>query len=129
MTDPIADMLTRIRNASSAAHEIVEMRHSKMKEAIGHILKREGYIENCEASGEGFTKSLKLTLKYHGKQGVIRGIKRVSKPGLRQYVGSQKIPAVLRGMGVAILSTPQGLLTGKEARRRNVGGELVCFIW
>ena len=129
MTDPIADMLTRIRNASSSTHETVEMRHSKMKEAIGIILKKEGYIDNCEATGEGYTKSLKLTLKYHGKQGVIRGIKRVSKPGLRQYVGAQKIPAVLRGMGVAILSTPQGLLTGKEARRRNVGGELVCFVW
>lgn len=129
MTDPIADMLTRIRNASSASHETVEMRHSRMKEAIGNILKQEGYLENCESSGEGHKKTLKLTLKYHGKNGVIRGLKRISKPGLRQYVGAQEIPPVLRGMGIAIVSTPQGLLTGKEARRRNVGGELVCFIW
>ena len=128
MHDPISDLLTRIRNAGLAQHAEVVIPHSKMKESISHILKHEGYISSVTVEGTTI-KRMKLRLKYQGKQSVIVGLKQVSSPGLRRYVSSSEIPRVLGGMGVAILSTPKGLLTGTEARKQNIGGELVCFVW
>jgi small subunit ribosomal protein S8 len=128
MSDPIADMLTQIRNANQALLPSVDLSHSKMKENIAQILKREGYITDCSVEGEK-VKRLKLKLKFQGRKGVIVGLQRVSKPGLRRYVGSSEIPRVLGGMGVAIVSTPKGVMTGGEARKQNLGGELLCFIW
>jgi small subunit ribosomal protein S8 len=128
MTDPISDMLTRIRNAHSALLPTVEMPHSKMKESIAVILKREGYISEFGVEGQGL-KKLKVKLKYEGRRKVIEGLRRVSKPGLRRYVGSTEIPRVRGGMGVAIVSTPQGVMSGNEARKNNLGGELLCYIW
>lgn len=128
MSDPIADMLTQIRNASQALLPSVDLSHSKVKENIAQILKREGYITDCSVEGDK-VKRLKLKLKFQGRKGVIVGLKRVSKPGLRRYVGSSEIPRVLGGMGVAIVSTSKGVMTGGEARKQNLGGELVCFIW
>ena len=128
MHDPISDLLTRIRNAGLAQHAEVVIPHSKMKESISRILKDEGYISSVTVEGT-IIKRMKLRLKYQGKQNVIVGLKQVSSPGLRRYVSSSEIPRVLGGMGVAILSTPKGLLTGTEARKQNIGGELVCFVW
>lgn len=130
MMDPISDMLTRIRNAQRALLPAVEMPHSKMKESIANILKSEGYVS--EVAVEAKTKaikSLKLKLKYTGKKGVIEGIRRVSKPGLRQYVGSTEIPRVRGGLGVAIVSTPEGIFSGNTARKKNLGGEVLCYVW
>lgn len=129
MSDPIADLLTRIRNAGNAQLPTVEIPHSKMKESIAHVLKREGYIEAVAIEGVIATKKIKLKLKYEGRKSVIDGLKRVSTPGLRRYVASDEIPRVRNGMGTAILSTPAGILTGNEARRQNVGGELLCYVW
>jgi small subunit ribosomal protein S8 len=129
MNDPVADMLSRLRNASQALIPDVEMSHSKMKESIAHILKREGYIAEVAVEGQTAAKKLKLKLKYNGRKGVIAGLRRVSKPGLRRYVGATEIPRVLNGMGIAIVSTPKGIMTGNDARKQNVGGELVAFIW
>ena len=128
MTDPISDMLTRLRNANQALLPDVEMPHSKMKESIAHILKREGYIADCSVEGKK-PKRLKVRLKFQGRQGVISGLRRVSSPGLRRYVKATEIPRVLGGMGTAIVSTPKGLMTGFEAKKQNLGGELVCFVW
>ena len=128
MTDPIADLLTRIRNANQALLPALAMPHSRLKERIAHILKREGYIADCSVEGDKI-KTLKLRLKYQGRKGVIEGLRRVSTPGLRHYVGARDVPRVLGGMGVAILSTPRGLLTGHEAKRQNIGGELVAYVW
>jgi small subunit ribosomal protein S8 len=128
MSDPIADMLTQIRNANQALLPSVDLAHSKMKENIAQILKREGYITDCSVEGDKL-KRLKLKLKFQGRKAVIVGLRRVSKPGLRRYVGSSEIPRVLGGMGVAIVSTSQGVMTGGEARKQNLGGELLCFIW
>ena len=128
MTDPISDMLTRIRNAGRALLPSVEMSHSNLKAGIGQILKREGYIADCVVEGKTI-KRLKLTLKYQNRQQVIEGLKRVSKPGLRRYVKATEIPRVLSGMGTAIISTPRGVMTGVEARKQNLGGELLCFVW
>ncbi len=128
MSDPIADMLTQIRNANQALLPSVDLAHSKMKENIAQILKREGYITDCSVEGEKI-KRLKLKLKFQGRKGVIVGLRRVSRPGLRRYVGATEIPRVLGGLGVAIVSTPQGVMTGGEARKQNFGGELLCFIW
>jgi small subunit ribosomal protein S8 len=127
-TDPIADMLSRIRNASQALLPSVEMDHSKIKESIAQILKHQGYVEDCEVSNEKH-KQIKIRLKFEGRQGVIRGLKRVSRPGLRRYVAAAEVPRVLGGLGISIVSTSQGLMTGHEARRQNLGGELLCFIW
>jgi len=128
MTDPIADLLTSIRNANHALLPAVEMPHSALKESIARLLKQEGYL--ADYSAEGTTvKKLKLKLKYQGRKGVIEGLRRVSTPGLRRYVGASEIPRVLGGMGIAILSTPRGVLTGTEARRQNVGGEVLCYVW
>jgi len=128
MSDPISNMLTSIRNASLALLPNVEVPHSKMKESIAHILKKEGYISDCAVDGKT-VKKLRLKLKFQGRKGVIEGLKRVSSPGLRRYVGATDIPRVLGGMGVAILSTPRGVMTGSDARKQNLGGELLCFIW
>ena len=127
--DPIADMLTRIRNANQALLPDVAMPHSNMRESIVKILKKEGYIGEVAVEGKPGAKMIKLKLKYQGRKGVIAGLKRVSSPGLRRYVGSTEIPRVLGGMGISILSTPAGVLSGTDARKQNVGGELLCFIW
>jgi small subunit ribosomal protein S8 len=128
MTDSIADMLSRIRNASRALRPDIELPHSKLKENIARVLKQEGYLADC--SVEGSTRPvLRLKLKYQGRKGVIAGLRRVSRPGLRRYVGSQDVPRVLAGLGTAILSTPRGIMTGTQARRQNVGGELICYVW
>lgn len=128
MIDPIADMLTRIRNAGRALLPTVAMPHSKLKEGLAQILKKEGYV--AEVSVEGAAKkTLKLRLKYEGKKCVIEGLKRVSKPGLRNYVGATEIPRVRGGLGVAVVSTSEGIMTGMEARKKNIGGELLCYVW
>ena len=136
VTDPIADMLTRIRNATIASHSIVAMPNSKMKLAIAQILKDEGYISNFEVVEESDNPSkkvLRLRLKYVGerreRRPVITGLKRVSRPGRRIYTGRREIPWVLSGMGIAILSTPKGVMTGQRARQLGVGGEVLCKIW
>ena len=124
-TDPIADMLTRIRNALTAKHETVEIPASKIKVNIAEILKKEGYIADYGVQG-----AIKITLKYAGKnKKVITGLKRISKPGLRVYCESTKIPSVLNGMGIAILSTSQGVMTDKEAREAGCGGEVLAYVW
>src|ERR1041385_7517823 len=128
MTDPISDMLTRIRNAHRALLPTVELPHSKMKESIAAILKREGYIADLSVEGK-VAKKMKLKLKYQGKKGVIEGLRRVSAPGLRRYVGATDIPRVRGGLGTAILSTSEGLMTGTQARKKNLGGELLCYVW
>ena len=129
MNDPVADMLTRVRNANLALIPDVEVSHSKMKESIAHILKREGYIAEVSIEGQTVAKKLKLKLKYNGRKGVIAGLRRVSKPGLRVYSKADKIPRVLGGLGVAVLSTSRGLLTDREARKQGVGGEILCYVW
>jgi small subunit ribosomal protein S8 len=128
MTDPIADMLTRIRNANQALLTDIELSHSRMKESIAQILKREGYIADCSVEGKSI-KKLKLRLKYQDRRGVIAGLRRVSSPGLRRYVRATEIPRVLGGLGTSIVSTPKGLMTGFEAQKKKLGGELVCFVW
>lgn len=128
MTDTISDMLTRIRNASRVQLPTVEVPHSKMKESIAHILKKEGYL--AEVAIEGKTvKKITLKLKYEGKRGVIEGLRRVSTPGLRRYVGATDIPQVRGGLGISVVSTSQGVMTGTQARKNNLGGELLCYIW
>lgn len=129
MTDPIADMLTRIRNAVSRNFESVEMPSSKMKAQIAEVLHKEGYIENFEVRGEGVQKTLKIGLKYLNGEPVLQGLTRVSKPGIRSYTGKTEIPRVLGGFGTAILSTSKGVVPGKTARQLGVGGEVLCYIW
>jgi small subunit ribosomal protein S8 len=129
-SDPIADMLTRIRNGHSAGLKTVEMHHSKMKAEIARILKREGYIEEYVEEGDDAKKTIKLSLKYyHGKKPCITGLRRVSTPGLRRYVPATEVPRVLGGLGIAILTTSSGILTDREARKTKVGGELLCMVW
>ena len=131
MSDPIADMLTRIRNANTAKHDTVDVPASKMKLAIAEILLNEGYIAKHDVIEEGAFKTIHITLKYGADKNekIITGLKRISKPGLRVYAGSQEIPKVLGGLGVAILSTNQGVITDKEARKLHVGGEVLAFVW
>ncbi len=131
MSDPIADMLTRIRNANMRKHATVDVPASKMKLAIADILVSEGYVEKYELIENGSFKNIRLTLKYTAdKSGrVIQGLKRISKPGLRVYAGKENMPKVLGGLGTAVLSTNEGVITDKEARKRGVGGEVLCFIW
>ena len=130
ITDPIADMLTRIRNANSSKHETVSVPSSKMKLAIAKILLDEGYIAGYEVIEDGLQGVIKITLKYAAnKTKVITGLKRVSKPGLRVYASKEDMPRVLRGLGIAIVSTSKGIMTDKEARKNNVGGEVLVFIW
>ena len=128
MTDPISDMLTRIRNANSALLPAVEIPHSKVKESIAHILKKEGYVGDVSVEGK-IKKTLTLKLKYECRKSVIEGLRRVSSPGLRRYTGSTEIPRVRGGLGVAIVSTSEGVMTGLQARKKNIGGELLCYIW
>ena len=128
MTDVIADMLTRIRNALMAKHETVEIPASNTKKAIADILLKEGYIEGVEIL-EGVQGTIKIALKYEGNQKVISGLKRVSKPGLRVYVGAEEIPQVLGGLGIAILSTSKGIMTGKQAKLARQGGEVLAYVW
>ena len=129
MTDPIADMLTRIRNANQQRHETVVVPASNMKVEIAEILKNEGFIKGYKVEGEKADKVITLTLKYKGNDRVISGLKRVSKPGLRQYVKVNEIPKVLNGLGIVVLSTSQGLMTDKEARAKKIGGEVLSYIW
>jgi small subunit ribosomal protein S8 len=130
VTDPIADMLARIRNAIMARHETVEVPASKMKYAIARILEREGFIERVEYLHDRPGGTLKITLRYYdGRQPAITGLKRISRPSLRVYVGRREIPRVYGGLGIAILSTPQGVMTDREAWRRGIGGELLCAVW
>ncbi|HWO72430.1 MAG TPA: 30S ribosomal protein S8 [Dehalococcoidia bacterium] len=130
MSDPIADMLTRIRNAVSAKHESVQMPSSKIKVAIAKVLKEEGFIRDYQVIQDGARALLKIELSYTGrKEPVLTGIKRVSKPGLRVYVQKREIPRVLGGLGVAILSTPEGVMTGQLARQKSIGGEVLCYVW
>jgi small subunit ribosomal protein S8 len=128
MNDPISDMLTRIRNANRALLPLIELPHSKLKENIAVILKREGYIQDFAVEGK-LPKTMKLKLKYQGKKSVIEGLRRISTPGLRRYVGSTDIPRVRGGLGVAVLSTSEGIMTGNQARKKNIGGELLCYVW
>jgi small subunit ribosomal protein S8 len=128
MTDPISDLLTRIRNAGRALLPEVELPHSKLKEGIAQVLKREGYVEQVVVEGKPLRK-IKIKLKYNGKKPGIEGSRRVSTPGLRRYVGSAGTPRVRGGMGTSILSTPEGIMTGAQARKKNVGGELLCEVW
>src|SRR5471030_421591 len=120
MSDPISDMLTRIRNASRALLPAIELPHSRMKESLAHILKKEGYVTEVSVDGKAI-KKLKIQLKYQGKKNVIEGLKRVSKPGLRKYVGSTEIPRVLGGLGISIVSTSEGVMTGTQAKKKNLG--------
>lgn len=130
MTDPIADMLTRIRNGNSARHKSVDIPASNIKKEISNILLKEGYIKNVEVIDDDKQGVIRIDLKYgENNEKVISGIKRISKPGLRVYVGSQDVPKVLGGLGIAIISTSKGMLTDKEARQNNVGGEVICYVW
>lgn len=130
ITDTIADMLTRIRNASSAKHESVDIPASSMKKSIARILLEEGYVKNVELVEDGKQGVIRVFLKYSAnKQNVITGIKRISKPGLRVYTGKEEVPKVLGGLGVAIISTSKGIMTDKKARNEGVGGEVLAFIW
>ena len=131
MSDPIADMLTRIRNANTAKHDTVDIPSSKMKLAIADILVKEGYIAKYELIEDGSFKTIRVTLKYGADKNekIITGLKRISKPGLRVYAGAEELPKVLGGLGVAIISTNEGVMTDKEARQKNVGGELLAFVW
>ena len=128
MTDPISDMLCRIRNAGMALLPVVELPHSRIKESIAHILKQEGFLADVSVEGKAL-KTIKLKLKYQGKKNVIEGLRRISKPGLRRFVGATEMPRVLNGMGVAVISTSEGVMTGGEARKKNLGGEVLCHVW
>lgn len=130
LTDPVADMLTRIRNANSAKHESVDIPASNMKKAIAEILLEEGFIKHYQIIDDGKQGMIKVTLKYgQNKAKTITGLRRVSKPGLRMYASCEELPQVLRGLGVAIVSTSKGIMTDKKARKENVGGEVLAFIW
>ena len=131
ITDPIADMLTRIRNANNAKHDTVDVPASNMKKSIAQILLDEGYIKNFQIINDGTQGVIRIALKYNnpGKEKVISGLRRVSKPGLRVYAGADELPKVLRGLGIAIVSTSKGVMTDKAARAAHVGGEVLAFVW
>ena len=129
ITDPIADMLTRIRNAGIAKHATVDVPASKMKKAIAEILLEEGYIKNFQIINDNQQGVIRITLKYNGTEKAIAGLRRVSKPGLRVYAGADELPRVLRGLGIAIISTSKGVMTDKKAREAHVGGEVLAFVW
>ena len=130
ITDPIADMLTRIRNAGSAKHDTVDVPASKMKKAIAEILLEEGYIRSFQIVDDGTQGIIRISLKYlPGKEKAIQGLRRVSKPGLRVYAGADELPRVLKGLGIAIISTSKGIMTDKKARELHVGGEVLAFVW
>ena len=130
VTDPVADMLTRIRNANSAKHETVDIPASKVKKAIAEILNEEGYIKGYQVIDDGKQGIIKVTLKYGAnKEKVLSGLKRISKPGLRVYASRDELPRVLKGLGIAIISKSQGIMTDKKARAKNIGGEVLAFVW
>ena len=129
ITDPVADMLTRIRNAGSAKHATVDVPASNMKKAIAEILLEEGYIKGVQLVEDGSQGIIRVTLKYNGNDKVISGLRRVSKPGLRVYAGADELPRVLRGLGIAIISTSKGVMTDKKAREAHIGGEVLAFVW
>ena len=129
ITDPIADMLTRIRNANTAKHETVDIPASNMKKAIAEILNEEGYIKGYQIIEDGKQGVIRITLKYAGKEKVISGIQIVSKPGLRMYAPADELPRVLKGLGIAIISTSKGIMTDKKARAEHIGGEVLAFVW
>ena len=129
LTDPIADMLTRIRNANAVMHEKVDVPHSNLKDRLAEILKEEGYIANYKVVTDGNKKNIRVYLKYDGKERVIKGIKRISKPGRRVYSSVEDMPRVLSGLGIAIVSTSKGIVTDRVARRENVGGEILAYVW
>ena len=129
ITDPIADLLTRIRNANSAKHDTVDVPSSNMKKAIVEILYAEGYIKNFQVIEDGKQGVIRITLKYVGGEKAISGLKRVSKPGLRIYAGADELPRVLKGLGIAIVSTSKGIMTDKKARAEHIGGEVLAFVW
>ena len=130
ITDPIADMLTRIRNANTQKHETVDVPASNMKKAIAEILNEEGYIKGYQIIEDGKQGVIRITLKYGpNKEKVISGLKRISKPGLRMYAGAEELPRVLKGLGIAIISTSKGVMTDKAARKQNIGGEVLAFVW
>ena len=128
MHDPISDLLTRIRNAGSAGHAEVSVPHSAFKESVARVLNQEGYLNSVNVEGDS-KKSLKISLRYQGRKSVITGLRQISTPGLRRYVNAREIPRVLGGMGVAVVSTPKGVMTDVQARKNNLGGEVVCFVW
>ena len=127
-TDPIADMLTRIRNANRERHATVDVPYSKVKKAIADILVSEGFVESIEVIEDNH-KTIRITLKYQGKTRVLQGLKRISKPGLRIYANVEELPRVLNGLGIAIISTSKGIMTDKEARKQNVAGEVLAYVW
>jgi len=130
MTDPIADLLTRLRNANVVKHEIVELPSSTIKKAVANILLQEGYVKNLEEYNDGAVPMLRLSMKYgQNKERVITGLRRISKPGLRVYCKKEEIPKVLNGLGVAIISTSKGIVADKDARKLGLGGEVICYIW
>jgi small subunit ribosomal protein S8 len=126
--DPISDLLTRLRNAGAALSPVVELPHSRIKESVAQILKSSGYVADVTVEGD-VKKKLKIRLKFEGKKSVIEGLRRVSSPGLRRYVGATEIPRVRGGLGIAVVSTSEGLMTDVQARKKNLGGELLCYIW
>ena len=129
ISDVIADMLTRIRNANNAKHETVDVPASNMKKAIADILVNEGYVKSYTIIEDGKQGVIRITLKYIGKQKVLQGLRRVSKPGLRIYAGAEDMPKVMNGLGIAIVSTSKGIMTDKQARKEKVGGEVIAFVW
>ena len=129
LTDPIADILTRIRNGNMAKHTEVKVPFSKIKESMANILKNEGYITGYEIKEEGNIRDIVVTLKYMDGDAVIKGLKRISKPGRRVYTSVESLPKVLGGLGIAIVSTPKGVITDKECRKHSVGGEVLCYVW
>ena len=129
LTDPIADMLTRIRNGNTARHIEVKIPFSKIKKSIAEILKNEGYIVSYEVKEEGTKKNIIVTLKYFDGEAVVKGLKRISKPGRRVYSSVESLPKVLGGLGIAVVSTPKGVITDKECRKHSVGGEVLCYVW
>lgn len=129
MTDPIADFLTRIRNAASARHKTVDVPASRLKERLAEILKDQGYLADYARTSDGPQGGIRMTLRYVNGSPSLLGLRRISRPGLRRYAGATELPRVKNGLGIAIISTSQGLMTDKEARSRNVGGEVLCFVW
>lgn len=129
MTDTISDMLARIRNAGMALLPVVDLPHSHIKESIALILRKEGYVSDVLVEGKVPKKTIRLKLKFQGKKSVIEGLRRISRPGLRRYVGSTEMPRVRAGLGISIISTPEGIMSGAEARKKNLGGEVLCYVW
>lgn len=129
VTDPIADMLTRIRNANVQRHDTVDIPYSKVKKAISDILVEEGFVKSQEVLQDGTKKTIRLTLKYENKTRVLQGLKRISKPGLRIYANAEELPRVLNGLGIAVISTSKGIMADKKARKENIGGEVLAYIW